>query len=107
MNSADKDFNDRELEAMDDLNDFVVLTDEDGRDSQVELVDRIKYKGSEYLFMIPVNENSSDDDSAEAVILLVEKNPDGTKSYTTVVTSIVDELFEIFKERCKDRFDFE
>lgn len=92
-------------EIMDDLNEFVVLTGEDGVESEFEFIDKVRFKGREYLFMLTVEDN--DGDAADAVIFLAQKNRDGTSSYTPVGGALADELFSIFKERCKDRFDFE
>ena len=105
--SKDGDFmsSEKKSEIMDDLNEFVILTDEFGVDSEFEFIDRIVYENKEYLFMLPVD--SGDEESSDAVIFLVESINGGGKSYSPVVDPLVDVLFEIFKERCKDRFDFE
>ena len=86
----------------------VVLTDDDGNDLELEYLDRISYNGSEYAVMIPPETDDDSDEAADVVILRVEPNDDDTESYIAVEDeNILKEVFEVFKERFKDYFDFE
>lgn len=79
------------------------LTDEDGNEVEFELIDSVDYDGSEYLILLP-----PDEDACEVIILEVEPHPDGTESYLTVDNDdVLNAVFAIFKERFSAFFDFE
>ena len=79
------------------------LTDEDGNEIELELVDSIDHQGKEYLVLLPLEEESS-----ETIILEVEPNDDGTESFLSVSDEdVLDAVFAIFKERFADFFTFE
>ena len=79
------------------------LTDEDGNEIELELVDSIDHQGKEYLVLLPLEEESS-----ETIILEVEPNDDGTESFLSVTDEdVLDAVFAIFKERFADFFTFE
>ena len=79
------------------------LTDEDGNEIELELVDSIDHQGKEYLVLLPLEEESS-----ETIILEVEPNNDGTESFLSVSDEdVLDAVFAIFKERFADFFTFE
>lgn len=79
------------------------LTDEDGNEVAFELIDSVDYEGAEYLILLPPEEEAS-----EVVILEVEPHSDGTESYLTVSDeAVLNEVFEIFRERFKEIFTFE
>ncbi len=79
------------------------LTDEDGNEIELELIDSVDYQGKEYLILLPPEE-----EAAEVVILEVEPQKDGTESYLTIDDDeTLMAVFEIFKERFQDFFTFE
>ena len=79
------------------------LTDEDGNEIELELIDSIDHQGKEYLVLLPLEEESS-----ETIILEVEPNDDGTESFLSVSDEdVLDAVFAIFKERFADFFTFE
>ena len=79
------------------------LTDEEGNEVEFELIDSVDFEGAEYLILLPPEE-----DASEVVILEVEPYADGTESYLTVDDErILGAVFEIFKERFADFFNFE
>ena len=80
---------------------IITLTDQDGEDVRFEFVDLIKFQGNEYVVLIP-----QEDGEDEVLILMVESN-DGQESYLPVEDEVLlSVLFELFKERNKDRFNF-
>ena len=84
-------------------NDIVILTDEKGRDVRFKLLDLIEYESKEYVVLYPL-----DDNSRQVSILEVEKSAGGKESYISVDDDdTVLKVYEIFKERFKDVFDFE
>ena len=80
---------------------ILTLTDENGVDTNFEYLDCIELEGTEYLVLMP-------EDSDELVILQVEPVDEETENYLAVEDeAILNKVFEIFKEKFKDQFDFE
>ena len=79
------------------------LTDEEGNEVEVELIDSVDFEGVEYLILLPLEEEAS-----EVVILEVEPHEDGTENYLSVDDErVLNEVFAIFKERFAEFFTFE
>lgn len=87
---------------------IVVMTDEDGNDVEFEFIDLVEYEGESYVILLPADEE--DEDSGEVVILRLEKSEENeeTESYVGVDDDdILEAVFNIFKERFKDVFDWQ
>lgn len=85
-----------------DNENVIVLTDEVRNEVRFEFLDLIPYRGKEYVVLLPTS-----DDADEVVILQLEETDDETESYTSVENEFtLQAVFEIFKERAKDSFDF-
>ena len=86
------------------MNDNIVtLNDEYGNEVQFEFLDLVEYNGEEYVVLLP-----ADDEDGEVVILKVEELDDDKDSYTSVEDEdILMAVFQIFKNKFKDEFDFE
>lgn len=70
---------------------------------QFEFLDLVEYNGEEYVVLLP-----ADDEDGEVVILKVEAIDDDNDSYTSVEDEdILMAVFQIFKDKFKDEFDFE
>lgn len=82
---------------------IITLTDEEGNEEAYEFIDIFEYEEKEYAVLLPVE----DDDSGEAVILLVEPIDDETEAYSSVEdVKVLEAVFELFKERYKEEFNF-
>ena len=82
---------------------ILMLTDENGEDVEFEYLDCIEYNGTEYLVLMPADENSS-----EIVILQVEPVDEENENYLSVSDeNILNAVYDIFKERYKDVLTFE
>ena len=82
---------------------ILTLTDENGNDVEFEYLDCIEYEGSEYLVLMPTEE-----DSNEIVILQVEPVDEENENYLAVEDeAVLNAVYEIFKERYKDVLTFE
>ena len=80
----------------------IVLNDDEGNEIEFEFLDLIPYRGKEYVVLIPVS-----DEADEVVILQLEEADDETESYISVDNELtLQTVFEIFKERTKDIFNF-
>ena len=87
-----------------DLSRNIVLTDENGKDVEFEFLDLIKYNGEEYVVFLPAEES---DEAGEVVILKIDGSDDESESYVSVDDdNVLMLVFEIFKERNKDLFNF-
>lgn len=87
-----------------ELNDVIVLNDEDGNDVEFEFLDLIEYEGEEYVVLLPLEE-----DADEVVILKVVpgEDEDDAQEYESVEDGdTLNAVFEIFKEKFKDEFNF-
>ncbi len=82
---------------------ILTLTDENGEDVEFEYLDCIEYKGTEYLVLMPADEEAS-----EIVILEVEPVDEENENYLSVQDEkILNEVYGIFKEKYKDILTFE
>ena len=92
-----------------ELDNIVTLKDEDGNDVKFEFLDLIDYEGEEYVVLLPAEE-AEDSEQDEVVILQLEKSDDENAEEETYVSvddeSILNAVFEIFKEKFKDEFNF-
>ena len=92
-----------------ELDNIVTLKDEDGNDIKFEFLDLIEYQGEEYVVLLPAEEEE-DAEPDEVVILQLEKGSDENSEEETYVSvddeNILNAVFEIFKEKFKDEFNF-
>ena len=92
-----------------DLDNIVILNDEDGNEVKFEFLDLIDLEDEEYVVLLPVTDEGEEDEG-EVVILKVEYNDDEDseeESYVSVEDEdTLNKVFEIFKEKFKDDFDF-
>ena len=92
----------------DDEASIVVMTDEDGNDVEFEFIDLVEYEDESYVILLPADDE--DEDSGEVVILRLEKSDEDeeTESYVGVEDEdVLEAVFNIFKERFKDVFDWQ
>ena len=90
-----------------ELDNGVILNDEDGNEVQFEFLDLVELDDEEYVVLLPITEEGEEDEG-EVVILKVEDSEDDEEeSYVSVEDEeILNRVFEVFKERFKDDFDF-
>lgn len=88
-----------------ELDNIIVLNDEEGNEAQFEFLDLIEYEGEEYVVLLPVEET---EDAEEVVILKLEDTEsEDEESYVSVDDEeVLNKVFEIFKEKFKDDFNF-
>ena len=81
----------------------LMLTDENGVDTEFEYLDCIEYDGKEYLILLPL-----DDEEGGIVILEVEPVDEESENYLSVGDEqILNAVYSIFKDRYKDVIEFE
>lgn len=91
-----------------ELDNILVLNDEDGKEVQFEFLDLIEFEGEEYVVLLPVEAEEDSDEAGEVVILKVEDTEnEEEESYVSVEDEeTLNKVFEVFKEKFKDEFNF-
>ncbi len=91
-----------------ELDNIVVLNDEEGNEVQFEFLDLVELDDEEYVVLLPVTDEGEEDEG-EVVILKLEDTDDDSEeeSYVGVEDEeILNKVFEMFKEKYKDEFNF-
>ena len=88
-----------------ELDNIIILNDEEGNEAEFEFLDLIEFDGEEYVVLLPVEES---EEAGEVVILKLEDtDSDEEESYVSVDDEeVLNKVFEIFKEKFKDDFNF-
>lgn len=89
-----------------EFDNIIALTDDNGVEVNFEFLDLIEYKDEEFAVLIPADDDAEDADMV--VILKVEdgENEDESTFVGIEDDALVQEVFEIFKERAADEFQF-
>lgn len=97
-------------EDIDDLEDdytVVELEDETGKKVPFEFLDLIEFEGSEYVVLMSLEEDEEAEEDQNVIILRLEEVAEDEEAYISVDDDrILEEVFNIFKERNKDNFNF-
>lgn len=91
-----------------ELDNIVILNDEDGNEVKFEFLDLVELDDEEYVVLLPVTVEGEEEEG-EVVILKVEDTDEESdeESYVSVEDEeTLNKVFEIFKEKFKDDFDF-
>ena len=87
-------------------NNFVVLTDENGKEIELEHLDTVEYNGQTYMAFIPAE--MSVEDAYELIIMKTELEENGEEMLVTLDDEDEEaELFQIFSERLEESFEEE
>ena len=82
---------------------IITLEDDLGNEQDFEFLDTVEYEGEEYIVLLPADEEQN-----EVMILRVDSLDDENESYSGIEDEeTIQAVFDIFKERYKDDFDFE
>ena len=84
-----------------ELDNVIVLTDEDGNDVEFEWLDTVEMNDNTYVVVLP-----ADEESDEVVILKMEKNDEEETFVGLEDEKEINEVFEEFKSRNQEIFDF-
>lgn len=89
---------------MDELENVIMLTDEEGVEEPFEYLDTVEYEGVEYVVLTPVTEEESDE--LEVVILRILHEDNGDDSFVTEENGdVLEAVFEIYRERYEEADD--
>lgn len=104
--NEENNFQNYEEEEFDNI---VILNDEEGNEVKFEFLDLVELDNEEYVVLLPVTEDGEEEEG-EVVILKVEDSDDENseeESYVSIEDEeILNKVFEIFKDKFKDDFDF-
>lgn len=83
---------------------IITLEDDLGNEKDFEFLDTVEYDGDEYIILLPVEEEEQN----EVMILRVDSLNDQDEIYSGIDDEeVLQAVFDIFKERYQDDFDFE
>ena len=98
---------DEEL-GFDEESNIILLNDENGNEIQFEFLDLIELDNEEYVVLLPVLEEGEEDDGEVVILKLEETDSETLESYVSVDDEeVLNKVFQIFKEKFKDEFNFE
>ncbi len=83
---------------------IITLEDDLGNEKDFEFLDTVEYDGDEYIILLPVEEEEQN----EVMILRVDSLDDKDEIYSGIDDEeVLQAVFNIFRDRYKDDFDFE
>lgn len=91
-------------ESEEELENYITLTDDDGEDISFEILDEIKLSGRNFAVMLPF-----EDEDGEVIILEVASADDSDEDeyFSVEDEELLNAVFEEFKARNADEFDFD
>ena len=91
-----------------ELDNIIILNDEDGNEVQFEFLDLVELDDEEYVVLLPVTEEGEEEEGEVVILKLEDTDEDSEEeSYVGVEDEeILNKVFEIFKEKYKDEFNF-
>lgn len=78
--------------------DYVTVTDEDGNDMELELLDALEYNGGTYMAFLPADVDEDSEDYGVVILKSVEENGEELLS-TPDTDEEADEVYELFMRR--------
>lgn len=81
--------------------DFVTITDEDGNDIELELLDALEHNGETYMAFCPAVEEGDDEDGEDyGLVILKSIEENGEELLSTLDTDEeLTEVYDLFMER--------
>ncbi len=90
-----------------ELDNVVVLNDEEGNEVKFEFLDLVELNDEEYVILLPMTEDDEEEEGEVVILKVEDSDNDEEESYVSVDDeAILNQVFDIFKERFKDDFDF-
>ena len=87
---------------------IIVLNDDEGNEVRFEFLDLIKYEEEDYVVLLPVPEEGEEEDNEVVILKLEATESEEEESYVSIDDEeTLTAVFEIFKEKFKDEFNFE
>lgn len=89
--------------------DFITITDEDGNDIELELVDALEHNGQTYMAFFPAVEEDAEEDGEEyGLVILKSIFENGEELLSTLDSDEeLNEVYDLFMERLLEDDDEE
>ena len=89
-------------------NNILVFNDDEGKEVKFEFLDLVELDNEEYVVLLPVEAEGEESDGEVVILKLEDSDEDSDQeSYVGVDDEeILNKVFEIFKEKYKDEFNF-
>ena len=89
--------------------DFITITDEDGNDIELELIDALEHNGQTYMAFFPaVEEDSEEDEEEYGLVILKSIMENGEELLSTLDSDEeLNEVYDLFMERLMEDDDEE
>ena len=94
--------NEKEEMTNEEFDNVIVLNDDEGNEVEFEWLDTLEVNDKKYVVVLPAEE-----DTDEVVILRLESNEEEDTFIGLDDEAEINEVFEAFKERNKENYDFE
>ena len=87
---------------------IVILNDEEGNEVKFEFLDLVDYENEQYVVLLPMAEGDEEEEREVVILKLEDSDEDSDQeSYVSVEDEdVLMNVFEIFKNKFKDDFDF-
>ena len=90
-----------------ELDNILVLNDEEGNEVEFEFLDLIEYEGEEYVVLLPVDEEETEEPGEVVILKLEDTESEEEESYVSVEDeNVLNKVFEKFTEKFEDEFNF-
>lgn len=98
----------KHTDSIPEMDNMILLQDERGRDIPFEFLDLLEYEGKEYVVLLPAEDGGTGENDEVVIleVLPVQRNPDLEQYVSVESEEILNAVFEIFKEKFKDTFNF-
>ena len=98
---------DENMDMDEEFDNVIILNDENGEEIKFEFLDLIEYESEEYVVLLPVLEDGEEDDGEVVILKLEDSENEDEESYVSVDDEdVLMAVFEIFKDKFKDEFNF-
>ncbi len=97
------------MDENEELENIVILNDEDGNEVKFEYLDSIELDDEEYIVLLPVTEEGEEEEGEVVILRAEDTDSDDADEVSYVAVddeNTLNKVFEIFKEKFKDDFDF-
>ena len=91
-----------------EVDNIIVLNDEDGNEVRFEFLDLVELDDEEYVVLLPVAEEGEEEEGEVVILKLEDTDEDSDEESNVGVDDeeILNKVFQIFKEKYKDEFNF-
>ncbi|MBQ2945904.1 MAG: DUF1292 domain-containing protein [Clostridia bacterium] len=89
--------------------DLISLTDDDGNEQDFEVLDALELNGNTYIALIPINEDGSDNEDGEYVVLRVDTDEENNEEYYSTIDDDdeFDAVVAAFNEDLNGEYDLQ